>query len=411
MKSTIRILLTGILLTITISACSFGWNLWSVRSLENECVELEKSGRWARLLRSADLWVKRDPQSRKARQAGVKAGRVLRDVESVRRFLDDYPCQLAEDVHWISMLADLKFGPLNDPLSGAEICRRILRIDPKHSSSYQRLVFFYAMMHQQAEMQSQIREALRNESNLPEIFAYGFLGSGLRLRNGIAVTEQWLSGNPRSEPLKVARAIHFSQSLLGAVPVTDEATASQVRARQGELDSKMEELLTEYPKSRELIAFWIEQDMERGDAAEVGTLLSGCPVEADADHRFWHARGWLFARIQDYDEAERCYQRALKLNSLDWRTHFHRSELLRLSGQQDESARVSRLAADGRHLERDILEQPDMKTISTEIYGRLAVYADGCGDTLFAAQLRRYLELSSGTEKPQLTVPKTGAEH
>lgn len=405
MKPTIRILLTGILLTITISICWFGWNLWSVRSLEKECVELEKSGRWARLLRAAELWVERDPQSRKARQAGVKAGRVLRDVEAVRRFLDGYPCQQAEDVHWISMLADLKFGPLNDPLSGAEICRRILRIDPKHSSSHQRLVFYYAMTHQQAEIQSQIRGALQNECNLPEIFAYGFLGSGLRLRNGIAVTEQWLRGNPQCEQLIVARAIHFSQSVMGAVPVTDEAAAASVRARQAELDSKMQELLTEHPTSRELIAFLIERAMERGAAADVGKLLSECPVEADADYRFWHARGWLFARIRDYDEAEKCYQRALKLNPLDWRTHFHRAELLRLSGRQDKSAGGTGLAADGRHLERDILEQPDMKTISTGIYGRLAVYADGCGDTLFAAQIRRHLERNSETEKPQSTGP------
>lgn len=409
MKWAIRILLTGTLLAVAICAGSFGWTLWSKYSLEKECVELEKSGRWARLLRSAELWVEFDPRSRTARQAGVKAGRVLRDVEAVNRFLDGYPCELAEDVHWVSMLADLKFGPLNDPMAGAEMCHRILRIDPQHISSHQRLVFFYAMSHQQAEMQLQIREAMRSGCQLPEIFAYGFLGSGLRLRNGIAVTEPWLRANPQSERLIVARAIHFAQSLMGAVPITDEAAASQVRARQAELDSKMQELLKAHPKNRELMAFRIEQSMERGVAEEVGRLLSGCPVEADGDFRFWHARGWLFARIQDYPEAERCYQRALTLNPLDWRTHFHRSESLRLSGQQDECAEVGELAARGRQIERDILEQPDMKTIPKEIYGRLAVYADGCGDTLFATQLRQYLELNSGEEKPSSAEPRTGA--
>jgi tetratricopeptide (TPR) repeat protein len=320
----------------------------------------------------------------------------------VQEFLNDYPCQLPEDIPLISMMADLNFGPLNDPVEGAAVCRDILKVTVDHRESHQRLVFFYAMTHQQVAMQSQIQATLKSDCELPEVFVYSFLGSGLRLSNGITMTERWLKSSPTSELLLVARALHFSQSVSGAIPTADEKAAEEVRQMQNERASKLQELLSKYPHNQELLAYHLQESIQEGAALRVGELLTQSPPEADLDYRFWHARGWVFARLAEFEEAERCYRKALALHSLDWRTQFHLAELLRATGRLNESDRASQLAADGRAIERDLLEQPDMQSIPMEIYQRLAEYSQRCKADLYTKRLRQYLDRSGFSESGSL---------
>jgi hypothetical protein len=92
----------------------------------------------------------------------------LRDVSAVQEFLEGFPGGLPDDVPWLSMLADLEFGPLNRPQKGAQVCRQILKIVPDHKESHQRLVFFYAMTQQQMAMQEQVEMLINSQSALPE---------------------------------------------------------------------------------------------------------------------------------------------------------------------------------------------------------------------------------------------------
>ena len=392
-----------VLVSVTIVTGSWlvtrGWSMWRIRTVAQECAELQRAGRWARLLRSAREWKSLQPDSREARQAGVAAGKALRDVEAVEEFLNGYPCQLPEDIPLVSMLADLNFGPLNDPIHGAAVCRDILKVTANHRESHRRLVFFYAMTQQQVAMQQQIQESLKSNCELPEIYAYSFLGSGLQLSNGISMTQRWLNNTPDSELLLVARALHFAKSVSGAVPTSDEKAAEEVRQRQSERASKLQELLSTYPNNVELLAYHLQESVHEGAALRVGELLMKSPPEADSDYRFWHARGWVFARLAEFDEAERCYRRALSLHALDWRTQFHLAELLRATGRLDESDMSSQLAADGRSLERDLLEQPDMQSIPTEIYQRLAEYSQRCEAGLYSKRLLQYLNGSGASQK------------
>lgn len=277
-----------------------GWSIWRIRTVAQECAQLQRAGSWARLLRSSREWKSLQPDSREARQAGVAAGKALRDVEAVQEFLHDYPCRIPEDIPLVSMLADLNFGPLNDPVHGAAVCRDILKVTASDQECHRRLVFFYAMTQQQVAMQLQIQESRKSNCELPEVFVYSFLGSGLQLSNGMTMTERWLNSSPNSELLLVARALHFAKSVFGAVPTADEETAEEVRQLQSERASKLLELLSTYPNNQELLAYHLHESIQEGAALRVGELLPQSPPEADTDYRFWHARGWFFLALPNF---------------------------------------------------------------------------------------------------------------
>ena len=399
LRSCLKAILLLVVVIIGARLLLSGWNVWQIRSLTAECSRLEQTGSWSRLLRTARKWKSYAPESRQARQKGATAGRTLRDVSAVKEFLEGYPCQVVDDVPWRSMLADLEFGPLNDPFAGAEVCREILRVQADHRDSHRRLVFFYAMSQQQIAMQDQIQAALQSECEVPEVFVYSFLGPGLQLRNGIPNTERWLTDFPQSELLLVARALHFARSVEGAVPTNDESEAEKVRQLQSERSEKLEELLVAFPANQELQVYHLSEFIQSGDLVRAGEVLTQATSSADLDFRFWHARGWVFARIKEYEEAERCYRRALSLHCLDWRTHFHLAELLRALGRMDESVVVGELASDGRSLERELLLQPDMLSVSQDLYVRLAKYSQQCGAESYTKCLQRYLNKSGVSQK------------
>ena len=399
LRSCLKAILLVVMVIIGTRLLLSGWNVWQIRSLTAECSRLEQAGSWSRLLRTARKWKSYDPESRQARQKGATAGRALRDVSAVKEFLEGYPCELTDDVPWRSMLADLEFGPLNDPFAGAELCREILKVQPAHGDSHRRLVFFYAMLQQQVAMQGQIQSALQSGCELPEVFVYSFLGPGLQLRNGIPTTERWLTAFPQSEQLLVARALHFARSVEGAVPTNDESEAEKVRQLQSERTEKLGELLAAFPENQELQAYHVSEFIQSGDLLRAGEVLTKTASPADQDFRFWHARGWVFAKIKEYEEAERCYRHALSLHCLDWRTHFHLAELLRAIGRMDESVAVGELAADGRSLERELLLQPDMLSVSEDLYVRLAKYSQQCGAESYTKCLQQYLNKSGGSLK------------
>ena len=394
MRRFVRLIFVLLLTVAAIWLSVSGWHAFRVRSLATECGTYERSGNWVRLMRSAREWMRMSPESREARQAGAKAGRVLRDVNAVAEFLKDFPRALPEDVPWLSMLADLEFGPLNQPLEGSKICHEILRIIPSHRESHQRLVYFYAMTQQQVAMQSQIETAMNSDCELPESYVYGFLGSGLRLQNGSEVARRWLAGGETSELLLVALALHISQSLNGAIPTVDDATSENLRLQQKDRETALAELLVRYPDNQELLAYLLLDAMETGMAARAGELLVRAPPSADNDFRFWHVRGWVFAHVQDYDEAQLSYLRAIKLNPLDWRTRFHMGELQRVRGELKDSVATNQLAVLGRSLEKDLLEQPDMRSIPIPIYQRLSEYCQQCGSHKMAGFLSRFLSRS-----------------
>jgi hypothetical protein len=65
----------------------------------------------------------------------------------------------------------------------------------------------------------------------------------------------------------------------------------------------------------------------------------------------------------------------------------------------DESVVVGELASDGRSLERELLLQPDMLSVSQDLYVRLAKYSQQCGAESYTKCLQRYLNKSGVSQK------------
>ncbi len=400
MRKSVR---NSIVLIMTIAAlwlASYGWHMMRVRSLTAECLRFEKTGSWARLVRSAREWMKMEPENREARQAGVMGGRALNDVRAVTEFLEGFPRELPDDVPWLSMLADVKFGPANFPLQGVQVCQDILQITPNHKESHRRLIYYFAMTQQLVLMQKQIEAAIENRCELPEAYVYGFLGPGLRLQNGSEVTRRWLTNDSDSELLEVARALHVAQSLAGAIPSVDEATAAMLRSQQKEREVAMGQLLEKYPRNLDLRAYLLNEAMETGQARRAGELLKESPSAADEDFRFWHVRGWIFSNLNEFEEAGRCFEKAIHLAPLDWRTRFHYAEMLRRSGKVEESTRLNSVSILGRAIEKELLQQPDTGSVPKEIYGRLAEYCQQCGSDRMAQRVTDYLRQSDMAKSP-----------
>jgi len=362
---------------------------------------LEEEGAWPDLLIVAREWHALAPADRDAMLAGVLAARRLRDPRAAAEFLAHFPQENPDDVEWLSMLADLQFGPLTQPVPGARTCRAILRLDPKHERSHQRLIYFHAMLQEHAALLTAAHNAAKNGVDNPEFHIYAFLADAPRLSNGIAQTEQWIQGSSTEPTLLVAHALHIAQSLEGAIPSMDESQADAMRVARQKRDDQLKLVRERFPRNLTMTAYFMNQAMEQGHAAEVGELLNTAPSEADDDDRFWRARGWLFLRLGEHAEAESALLKAVALNPLSWRTRYSLSDLRRRQSRMDEAEHLHRLAGFGRRLERDVLSHRNVRSIPQELIVQLAEFAELCGDVPTTESLRRHLAVSEEAKPVQ----------
>lgn len=358
-----------------------------VRSLEAECRRYEQARQWDKLLVAARDWVRMQPDRREALRMAARAAKELREPEILAEFLEQFPRDSAEDVPWLSMLADLKFGPLNQPHAAAQTCKDILHLDPAHLESYQRLVFYYAMLQRHVGLMETVQRAAENGIGLPEIFVYGFLSDSLRLSNGAERVQRWLRDRPNDEALVVAYALHMARSLEGAVPAAQEEQIAALRRAQEQRIAVLDQLRARFPSNPDLLAYRLDQAVDTGSRAEAGKLLTAAPPGADGDSRFWRVRGWLFLQIGELDQARKSLDRAARLHPLDWQTRYLQADLCRRDGRLSQAESLHRLAVRGRILERDLLAQPNVQTVAPEILRRLAEYAADCGEPRIAACL------------------------
>lgn len=327
---------------------------------------------------------------------GVTAAKELRQVSITADFLYAFPRKVVDEIPSLSMLADLQFGPLQKPVLGAQTCRDILRIDPRAVLNRQKLVFFYAVTAQPAELLKTVRAGAELQSDLPEFYIYAFLADGLRLQNATAKLQQWMAG--RDELLMVAYALHAARTLDGSIPSVNEEMAATIRRNQEQRAFFLAELRKIFPNNHQLLVYDLEQAVQSGIATSVARLLSRATPAADADFRCWRDRGWLFLRAQQYDEARIAFDEALKLHPLDWRTRYYLADWARRTGDLPYAETQHRLAARGKSLETVLLESPDIRSVSSENLQRLADFAADCGDSLIATRLRQQLNVEDAQQ-------------
>ena len=384
----------------------FGAGLWlitiwmhysQVETLRASCQRWQTEQNWAKLLLAAQEWRRLEPGNREAMQAAATAGKELRQPASVVEILKNYPAESKEDIPWLTMLADMQFGPLRTPLEGIKPSLQILKIDPRAIDIRRRLIFFYAVTVQPVELLANVREAAESEGDLPEFYAYAFLADGLKLRNALDRIKVWM-GSEREEVLMVAYALNTARNLEGGVPPIDEVEATKLRNSQAQRASYLQKLRDMFPDNHQVLAYDLGQAVNAGQTLACAELLKRATSIADADYRFWRARGWLFLKAGDLSEAQQAFTEALRLHPIDWRTRYYLAELSRRNRNLEFADQQYQLAADGKQLEADFLAAADVQRISPELFFRLREFAQRCGDELTARRLKQVVSVTESTK-------------
>jgi tetratricopeptide (TPR) repeat protein len=227
---------------------------------------------------------------------------------------------------------------------------------------------------------------------MPEFYIYMFLAEKLVLKNANERLRHWMKGHSRDEILMVAYALNTARNLDGSIPSVNEEQADALRRAQKQRSSFLAELRRMFPKNHQVLAYDLEQAVQFGVAESVAELLSRATLAADSDFRFWRARGWLFLRVQRYNEAKIAFEEALRLHSIDWRTRHYLADWARRTGNMPFAETQQRLATRGKSLETALGESADTRSVSAELRRKLADYVEECGEILIASRLREQLD-------------------
>lgn len=391
-------LVAGVLLAVVVA-----WLCWEPRSTRYAelCRRAIEGRQWRELAGQSQSWTEAEPANAQAWLYRAEAAQHQQDLASVCRFLANVPPESEFGIHAWETRIELQFGPLNQPLAAAESCQRLLKSDPNSKVAHQRLIYFYAMTLQRRKLIEQVRDAVARSCEPREAYTYLFFADSLRLSNAGSQNLLWLESDPGSELFAVAQAIAIGEALEGQTPRDDPDVLAKIKESVDRRDRTLLELLQKYPHNLELLAFFLRQAVEQGDANRVADLLAEAPAEAEFDNRFWRYRGWLLQHHDDLVEAEAAYTQALKLHPLDWGTRHLLAGLMRRKGDLAEAGRHEQLVMLANPLRVQLQKQETVRWIPTQILKDLSAYAAGCQDRLIAESLNAQMQRFDRTKDPR----------
>jgi tetratricopeptide (TPR) repeat protein len=388
-----RIVIGAGLLTTGMLSLWF-WHLWQ-QSMPSRLWQK------ARLAAAAERW--REVEDLSARLTEIdshngeawlmwaRAAQKLGDPVASARHLSDMPADNTQKVKAFRALAELQLGPLNAPFAAEHSFREILERDSRSNYAHQRLIFFYAITLQRQELMRQARHAMELQCEPIEAYVYLFFADSLHFTNGPELNRRWLTGDANSELFRVAEAIHVAIAVGGGAPRDKPEVVSRIRSLAEQREKILADLLRRYPHNLELLAWHVEQAIERGEVDRVVELLGQLPREADGDNRCLRYAGWAKAQLGRGEEAQTYYNQALHVHPLDWKTRHLLAELRRREQKFDDVDRLEQLVHSADELRHALDVLPDARSVPPEILERLVDYATKCGDELYAKSLRRQL--------------------
>ena len=365
------------------------------------CRRAVEGRQWRELASQSQSWSEAEPANAQAWLYRAEAAQHQQDFAAVSRFLANVPPESEFGIRAWETRIELQFGPLNQPLAAVESCQRLLKSDPNSKVAHQRLIYFFAMTLQRRKLIEQVREAVARRCEPREAYTYLFFADSLRLSNAGSQNALWVESDPGSELFAVAQAIAIGEALEGQTPRDDPEVLAKIRESIERRDRTFQELLQKYPHNLELLAFFLRQAVEQGDANRVADLLAEAPAEAEFDNRLWRYRGWLLQHHDHLMEAEAAYQQALKLHPLDWGTRHLLAGLMRRKGELAEAGRLERLVMLANPLRVQLQKQETVRWIPTQILKDLADYAAGCQDQLIAESLHAQMQRFDRPKDPR----------
>ncbi len=380
------LIIAGVMCVGSIGYLAYG--RYRVSSLEAACNAARRAKRWPELEQLSTQWIEWEQEKATpwlyAAEAADEQGQQIRSASYLYYLPNDDPRTPAA----LLELSHLQFGALNQPIAAAKTCERILRIQPAIAEAHRRLVFYYAMSRQRAEMIREARRAIGVGCDTPETYLYLLGADWITFTNGYEINQKWLHSSPGNEVFVVAGGCHRvrSKSMDETIEPKDANGVSQS-------ELMMNDLLAEFPKNLELLAYHLDLASLRGDETRVTELLSQAPPESQADSRFWRYKGWVHESRHEFDEAEAAYLKAIELNPFDGQAHHELAAIYRRFKDLPLVEKYQTLAILGKAIMRECLQLPNSQSISDELLQKMANYADLCGDDLTAARLRERVGL------------------
>ncbi len=312
---------------------SWSWHSWHVRTvaaLHQNCRKLSAQEHWDDLAVAAERWSQLEPNKAEPWLFAAEAAEGQKEWKQLVESLSRVPANDRRAIAAWLRKATVEFEFLNRPWDGSRSCDRVLELDPRVLIAHKQSIFFHAMTLQRAELMRRIRQAIRARRESPESYVFLISASWLYSGSLYRHNTHWLEADPNNETFRVAQALQIYAS---------EAKQDLEVAAEFEHILPAEELLAQYPRNLELVAFFLKQSISEGNRERVVELLNQLsPEVSQNDPRCWCARAWLQELDGDLAAAENSLRNANALDPYWWQVHYQLHDLLRRMNRPDESA-------------------------------------------------------------------------
>lgn len=364
------------------------WEGWQQTRLRAGCIKAQRSHRWEELEQLSEEWCRRQPQSADALIFRADAAQQLGSFKSAAEFLTAVPATDPKSLVATIALAELQFGPLDQPLEGEKTCERILAQEPKVTTAHRLLIRFYAATLQREKLIRQIRAAIAVSRESPTDYVYLFLIDSMRVGDASELNLRWLHAYPQNELFEVAAVLQLPEPMAGN-GAEDEDKYRQVA-----------EILERFPDNIELLAYTIDVAVRHGDAKQVVKLLKRIQSSEVNDARFWRAKGWLHLSRGELEKARDALEQALRLSPLDWNARSWLADVERGERNLVTADKLQSQVKLAHKLRTELITIDETGDVPRSALKELQRYAAECGDEAFAKSLGQRVSSDQDSKSP-----------
>ena len=352
------------------------------------CEQAKRESLWADLRVAADEWSRWDSRDPKPRWLAAEAAQQQDEFEELADCLEKIPPSDPNYAFALAEKANLEWTALNKPLLALQTSEQAVQMEPRLTDTHSRIISFYAMTGRRIAMLRAIRAALRSGAEPREAYTYLVMADILSFSNGSELNERWIQSDPDQVQFKISLAVNTAMQL---AMNQDTSPTPEIQELNQQAKQQLGFFLQQYPHDPVLLSYLMHQAYRTGDVQGMSGLLQSVDDRAAEDHMVWVYRGWYHIQMQEYVEAEKSLQEAIRIHPLSPLAHHEYASLLRVQ-QRPEVTREQQLATYGRDLRSEMLLLPSAVDLTPILLVKILSYAESCGDQQVAAGLAKRLK-------------------
>lgn len=352
------------------------------------CEQAKREGLWAELRVAADEWSQWDGLDAQPRWLAAEAAQQQDEFQDLADCLGKIPPSDPNYAFALAEKANVEWTALNRPLLALQTSEQAVQLEPRLTDTHSRIISFYAMTGRRIAMLKAIRAALQAGAEPREAYTYLVMADILSFSNGSELNEKWIQSDPDQVQFKISLAVNTAMQL---AMNQDTSPTPEIQELNQQAKRQLGFFLEQYPHDPVLLSYLMHQAYRTGDVQGMSGLLQSVDDSAAEDHMVWVYRGWYHIQMQEYVEAEKSLQEAIRIHPLSPLAHHEYASLLRVQ-QRPEVTREQQLATYGRDLRSEILLLPSAVDLTPVLLVKMQSYAESCGDQQVAAGLAKRLE-------------------